>query len=345
MTFEEFQEKCVQNKEKVDKYSKYLTFVLICTIAFVVFYFGPQTGCLWGLCIFGFIALGATLTSNTTDDRIYSNYPSMLSIVPIAIFTVYYIQKFGIISENLIIYLIGCFFIWLALYITHCLSVIFLDCTFFANPKLSYTARIVKTEHVTKRSKNSTSHYYYAYFYDYTNTLIYGQISRKEYTYWKKGDVIKTILQPRIDEVTTKEIKRLHKFQGKTDMEIIQENHERDVALFGKSQEEMDAEEGKSKNISYKWIFYWVLGIAALILTFSKGKIDSIFESTTYNLIMIITAIAVAIFVTFKEKARIKTQYTIQDMDLWRDYLIPRISFYLVSVYLLLASILLVIFG
>lgn len=327
--FEEIQEKCVQNKEKVDKYSKILSISLFFIFLFLISYhkisfynndFLPLVGLLSCISILFMIE----------NERIYSKIPAILGALLILIANVLAVTDsfFSNIftSKFLIIYVMDSFFLWIITFFIHCIIVYILAHTIFKNDKIKYSAKIIGLEEY----KNKNSHTYYAHFYDYTNKKNKGVISKEEYKTWKEGDYIETILQPQIDEITVKKIIHLNYFNGKTDMEIFQEKHKRDIELFGQSQEEMDLSNGNYKLESYAVFFLFIGFIDIIIWTFCDEYFETIMS---YGIIYAITttiALAITIYTSYREYSMINSsgKYTLEDMAIWKDFLVPRCLFY-----------------
>lgn len=351
MTFEEMLEKCIQNKDKVEKYSKFLTVVMIVIIVLLAYFniyntrthIDEQSATITkGVLLFFYFTM--VFNWHYTDcrkDRIYSKFPAILGASIIGILGLYLALKTTFFSERFLVDIIVTFglyslFISFSIFLIHCLSIRILDYTIFANPTLKYTAKVIKLEHVTQRSKNHTSHFYYAYFYDYTNRRIKGQISEKEYTYWEERDVISTVLQQHIDGVKVKSIRRLHNFQGLTDMEIDRQNHLRDVELFGQSQEEMDLASGTTKRLSYKWPFIIVGVLMLLPYTVIHEEFEELMScSIPLCAALILISIALTSGVSYLEYKKLRDKYTIEDIKLWADCLLHRILIYSLSTFAL----------
>lgn len=338
--FEKIQEQCVQNKENVDKYSKIISISLFFISIFIIYDYGfifCNNKLLW---IAGIISYPPFIYfSYFSEERIYSKVPAILGTCLIVIATIIAIKKSffsnGLSAENLIEYVFNSFNLYTITYSIHCIIVYILGHTIFKNNKIKYTARIIELE--DSKGKNN-SHTYYAHFYDYTNEKIFDEISEEEYNTWKEGDYIETILQPQIDGITVKKITHLEYFEGKTDMEIFQERHKRDVELFGQSQEEMDAAKGEYKLESYLHIFL-VIGIIDLLVCSFNLKFsfhDNIIYALTTTL-----SLATIIYTSYKEYSMIKSKdnYTLEDMAIWKDYLVPRCLFYFLTTYFFVEGI------
>ena len=264
------------------------------------------------------------------NERIYSKIPAILGALLILIANVLAVTDsfFSNIftSKFLIIYVMDSFFLWIITFFIHCIIVYILAHTIFKNDKIKYSAKIIGLEEY----KDKNSHTYYAHFYDYTNKKNKGVISEEEYKTWKDGDYIETILQPQIDEITVKKIIHLNYFNGKTDMEIFQEKHKRDIELFGQSQEEMDLSNGNYKLESYAVFFLFIGFIDIIIWTFCDEYFETIMS---YGIIYAITttiALAITIYTSYREYSMINSsgKYTLEDMAIWKDFLVPRCLFY-----------------
>jgi hypothetical protein len=331
--FEEIQEQCIQNKEKVDKYSKIISISLFFIFLFLISYYEISFYNNEILSIAGFFSIFCLIFA-LSDDRIYSKLPAILGACLIVIANVIAIKDSffsnGLTANILFVYAFNTFSLWVITFSIHCIIVYILGHTIFKNNKVKYTARIIKLE----ESKNKNSYTYYAYFYDYTNKKIFYKISEKEYKTWKEGDYIETILQPKIDYITVEKIKHLTKFKGKTDMEIFQERHKRDVELFGQSQEEMDDAKGEAKIRSY--VIYFILSgfIDIFIFIWAVGTkyFDAIMSNDIIYALTTTVALAIPIYTSYKEYSMIKTKgnYTLEDLAIWKDFLVPRCLFYFI---------------
>lgn len=334
MLLEEFQEKCVQNKEKVEKYSKLLTVGLIIILPLISYFY------LWGRIVSGIllvIAIINTLMSKTTNDRIFSRFPAILGLIAVSII-IYRISITEELSLNMSSFFIVCIvplIVWLAIYCLHCFSVNFLDVAVFDNPKLNYSSKILRLEHEKVKTKNGTNHYYYVYFYGFRNSFLKSEITDIQFRRWREGDVIQTVLVPRIDgEIVCKGVWRPNNFEGLTDLELDKQQHEKDVELFGMSQEEMDEAAGESKILSHKTIFFVIAGADLIFAIFSPLKYSII--KSDLNIICLLIAISLTIIISFKEYKHIKEKYTLEDLKLWLDYLLPRCLFYISSILIFL---------
>lgn len=336
--FEKIQEQCVQNKEKVDKYSKIISISLFFISIFIIYDYGfifCNNKLLWLLGIFSY----SPFVCFTSKERIYSKVPAILGTCLIVIATIIAIKESffsnGLSAKKLIEYVFNSFNLYTITYSIHCIIVYILGHTIFKNNKIKYTARIIELE--DSKGKNN-SHTYYAHFYDYTNKENKFKISEKEFKTWKEGDYIETILQPQVDEITVKKITYLKDFEGKTDMEIFQERHKRDVELFGHSQEEMDAAIGEYKLESYLFIFLVISIIDLLVCGLNKkfSFHDNIIYALTTTL-----SLATVIYTSYKEYSMIKSKdnYTLEDMAIWKDFLVPRCLFYFLTTYFLIEGI------
>jgi len=328
--FEEIQEKCVQNKEKVDKYSKILSISLFFIFLFLISYHKISFYNNDFLPLVGLLSCIPSILFMIKNERIYSKIPAILGALLILIANVLAVTDsfFSNIftSKFLIIYVMDSFFLWIITFFIHCIIVYILAHTIFKNDKIKYSAKIIGLEEY----KGKNSHTYYAHFYDYTNKKNKGVISEEEYKTWKDGDYIETILQPQIDEITVKKIIHLNYFNGKTDMEIFQEKHKRDIELFGQSQEEMDLSNGNYKLESYAVFFLFIGFIDIIIWTFCDEYFETIMS---YGIIYAITttiALAITIYTSYREYSMINSsgKYTLEDMAIWKDFLVPRCLFY-----------------
>lgn len=327
MTFEEFQEKCVQNKEKIEKFSKILTAVLVIVLPLISYFY------LWGRIVSGIllvIAIINTLMSKTTNDRIFSRFPAILGLIAVSII-IYRIAIDEELSLNTSSFFLVCIFpliVWLAIYCLHCFSIYFLDVAVFDNPKLNYSSKIIRLEHEKVKTKHGINHYYYVYFYGFRNSFLKSEITEIQFIRWHEGDVIQTVLVPRIDgEIVCKGVWRPNNFEGLTDWELDKQQHEKDVELFGMSQEEMDKAAGESKKLSYKMLFYVIAGADLIFAILGPLKYSII--NSDLNIICLLIAISITLFTSFKEYKHIKEKYTLEDMKLWLDYLLPRCLFYI----------------
>ncbi len=346
--FEKLQEICIKNKENVDKYSKIISISLFIIFLFLISYYkisfynnGILSGA--GICsIFGLIFA-------LSNDRIYSKLPAILGACLIVIANVIAIKESffsnGLTAKILYAYAFNTLILWVIPFFIHCIIVYILGHTIFKNNKIKYTARIIKLEYF----QGNNSHTYYAHFYDYTNKKISAKISEKEYKTWKEGDYIETILQPRIDEITVKKIKHLINFEGKTDMEIFQERHKRDVELFGQSQEEMDDAKGKNKIESYVKYFILLGSIDIFVWAFGANAkyFDTIMSNNIIYTLTTAAALAIPIYISYKEYSMIKTKgnYTLEDMAIWKDYLVPRCLFYFITSFTFIGGLISLIGG
>lgn len=336
--FEKIQEQCVQNKEKVDQYSKIISISLFLISIFIIYDYGFIFFNNELLLIAGIISYPPFIYfSYFSEERIYSKVPAILGTCLIVIATIIAIKESffsnGLSAKNLIEHVFNSFNLYTITYSIHCIIVYILGHTIFKNNKIKYTARIIELE--VSKGKYYT---YFAHFYDYTNEKIFDEISEKEYYTWEEGDYIETILQPQIDGITVKKITHLENFEGKTDMEIFQEKHKRDVELFGHSQEEMDEAKGESKIESFTVIFLVIAIIDLLVCSFNKkfSFHDNIIYALTTALSLAITS-----YTSYKEYSIIKTEdnYTLEDLAIWKDYLVPRCLFYFLTTYFFVEGI------
>lgn len=344
--FEEIQEKCVQNKEKVDKYSKILTTISIITIfLFVYNNFWDQTWIKILLGIIGFIYasifllpfsfLVLMLGISSKEDRIHSKYPAILTIILvlfIATFTNW--VSYGFSAKWLLESCVGIIIIWMVVVSIHRINISILDIYILSNPKLTYTAKIVELGRYKKET-------YYVHFYDYSNHLNHCDITEKEYNTWKKGDVIEVLLRPTIDEIKVESIKHLEEFEGLTDMEKDQLKHKKDIELFGQSQEEMDATNEDYKYPSFNIYFFFINIINIFIFVVNNNISSCIFDvmdkSYVYTTTIVI-ALAITIITLFIEYYKIKNKYTLEDIYIWTDHLYRSLYFF-ITIFLLIGEI------
>lgn len=340
--FEKYHEICIENKDKIEKYSKILTVVVLSIVALLSIPFENVWFILFVIC------LPALLMTTGTNDRIYNKFPALLSLILIIIRNVYlavvnnhYCFNCGFDFDNVNPFvtssLIVCYFV----YCVHFVSVSIIDYTLFKNPKFTYTSRISKLDKVVEKH----TPYYYAYFYDFTSKENYVEISEDEYNKLTIGDALLVELQQRLSYVAVKSIKLIPNFEGQTDWEIYKEKHAKDIEEFGQSQEEIDASEGKSKRISYKWwfvllLFIDIVGFGILEKLTGKFFYDQFpYKPNLYSKVALASLIIVAI-VSYIEYHKLKKRYSLEDVRLWRDCLIPRLLFYYLATSLFIGNIL-----
>lgn len=335
--FEKIQEQCVQNKEKVDKYSKILTTISIITIfLFVYNNFWDQTWIKILLGIIGFIYASIFLLPfsfivlmlgiSSKEDRIHSKYPAILTIILvlfIATFTNWF--SYGFSAKWLLESGVGIIIIWMVVVSIHRINISILDIYILSNPKLTYTAKIVELGRYKKET-------YYVHFYDYSNHLNHCDITEKEYNTWKKGDVIEVLLRPTIDEIKVESVKHLEDFEGLTDMEKDQLKHKKEIELFGQSQEEMDATNEDYKYPSFNTHFF-IINIINISIFVINNNISSyifdIMENSCVYTTTIFIALAITIITLFIEYYKIKNKYTLEDIYIWTDHLYRSIYFFI----------------
>ena len=347
--FEEYQEICLNNKVKIEKYSKIMTVVIVILFTIFIYSLGRKYGTYLTMILIPITAVPSTFGA-FENRRLFSNFPSIVGnilLVVLAIFLAFNTTIFSKIlsdAETLLFY-IGCAFaIWIITNGIHCTNLSILDNTIFKNPEINYSARITEKKIETDKGH----HHYYICFYDYLNKLNKYEITEKQYKTWKEGDPLMTILQTKLvnfdetNKVKIKSIKHLDYFEGKTDMEIIQEIHKRDVDLFGLSQEEIDEKEDRwFKRRSYVWRFV----IIGMLLLFSQRLyIPEFWEIMNNGIIYCITTIltlATIIIVSYKEYKIISKNesLSLKDIGIWKDYLVPRCLFYFLTTFFLIGAI------
>lgn len=344
--FDNLLEICIQNKDKVDKYSKILTSIFVIAVSSVVFYVWDPSYIVLNLLFVAafFVVLSLVFIEiNTNEDRIYTKFTAILGFTIITLVSSYIAIRKSFFSEgsasfNLFIWGISSMCVWVYIYFFHCLSVYLLDHTIFKNTTINYTTKILDLS--TTKNKD-----YYASFYNHMNQKSCYEIKKEEYKTWKEGSVIEIKLQPRINTIDYKGATLLENFAGKTDMEHFREKNLRDVSLFGRSQEEIDAESGKFKRLSLinnvSEIDVWAL--SAFVILYLLGiRYDSFFETTSkpiiFNLVIAISFIITSVVLYF-EYMKIKTQYTLEDLRRWKDYLLPCCIFYFMSGFMIIGGI------
>lgn len=339
MSFEEMQENCIQNKEKIDKWSKYLTTLLVSVVLLIGYFFWKEDWAKILFVLFGGILIYNFVTTEFRTERLFSEFPAKLGIVLIILLTTYLKNKTLLFSEGITVecvsrWILLSILIWMIGFTINCLSVNILDLTIFANPTHNYTAKIIKMEHVTQRKKHGTSHFYYAYFYDYSNKLNKGNISRKDYDTWRKGDVINVLLQQRIDVIDVLKITRLNNYQGLTNMEMDIQQHEMDIKEFGRSQEEIDAAKGNVKILSLTWVFVILTGLFTLPYLATENELNELMTLCPPLFISLaIVSIAIVSYISYMEYKKIVAKYTLEDIGYWSDCLIPRVLLYYLFVF------------
>lgn len=224
--FEKYHEICVENKDKIEKYSKILTVVVLSIVALLSIPFEKVLFILFVIC------LPALLMTVGTNDRIYNKFPALLSLILIIIVNAYlvviddhYCFNCGFTYSNVSLFVASSLTVCYFVYCVHFVSVSIIEYTLFKNPKFTYTSRISKLDKVIEKH----TPYYYAYFYDFTSKENYVEISEDEYKKWKVEDAIDVELQQRLSYVAVKSIKLIPNFEGQTDWEIYKENHAKDI--------------------------------------------------------------------------------------------------------------------
>lgn len=340
--FDAYQEKCLFNREKIEKYSNIITVTL--TVALVAFFIihTKETLSFWKIfASLSLLSIGGSIENN----RIYSKCPSkivIITLIALAIFTID--NEFSIINQVLcnvkflISTVITLLFILSGIYAIQYISVSLLSKYVFKNREISYTARITKLgKSYSKRT------IYYVHFYDYTNLDNRFEIKKEEFNTWKIGDPIIAVLQPKMDMIVTKNVTRLKYFNGKTDMEIDQKKHERDVNLFGKSQKEIDDGKFEFSILKYKRSYVFIIFFLGIIEVLSnKLYINDLLKLNSNKIcVTSILALIVIIFVSFKEYKMVSTNdsFCREDMYLWKDYLILRVLFYFIVIFTLIGII------
>lgn len=348
--FEKIQEQCVQNKEKVDKYSKILTTILT-GIIFLFIYnnFWDQTWIKILLGIIGFIyfilyllPLGIftlLLGISYENGRIHSKYPTILTIILILLITLFTNWfSFGFSAKWLLESCVSVIFIWIVVFSIHGININILDTNIFPNPKLTYTAKIVDIRSFKDKKKKT----YFVHFYDYTTTTNHCDITEKEYNTWKKGDVIEVVLQPTINEIKAESIKRLENFEGLTDMEKDQLKHKKDIELFGQSQKEMDAIDGDGRSTSLNLYYFYINIFNVVIFVLNNNILSDIYRVMSNSCIYTTTsliALAITIITSYIEYSKIKAKYTLEDIYIWTDHLLYRSFYFFITIFLLIGEI------
>ena len=349
--FEEIQEKCVKNKEKVDKYSKIITTILTVTIfLFVYNNFWDQTWLKILLGIIGsiysiiyLIPIGIftlLLGISYKEGRIHSQYPTILTIILVLLIatSTNWLSN-GFSAEWLLKSGISVIIIWMFVFSIHCININILDTNIFSNPQITYTTKIVEFGCFNKKKKNKT---YFVHFYDYTNTTNHCDITEKEYNTWKKGDVIEVVLQPTIDEIKVESIKHLENFVGLTDMEKDQLKHKKDIELFGQSQEEMDAIDGDDRYASLNLYYSYIIIFDVIIFVLNNNIFSEIYRVMNNSSIYVTTssiALAITIITLYIEYSKIKAKYTLEDIYIWTDHLLYRSLYFFITIFLFIGTI------
>lgn len=342
-SFEEIQEQCIQNKEKVEKYSKIITVVLVIGIAILCYLFWDYELMKKCLYIIPSLFILIYFLYGNSDYRILSKFPAIITLVGITTLITFLSFKTEFFSEgftpdcliNLFIY---SFKIWFIIFSVNFLCVKLLDTTVFANPKMKYTAKIVgkKRLYITRYNYE-----YYALFYDYNCNLIMGEISKMAFDCWPIGCAIMTTLQQRVDGVAVKDVDLARNIEGPTDMEVFMNNQGRDVELFGESYANKLFARRKSKKISFKLPFV----ILYLILSFFFISIGQELCINLMNYTSIYASVAavslgITSIVSYFEYSRLKEKFSPEDIGLWTDLLIPRCSLYFLTSFFLITNIL-----
>lgn len=339
MTFEEIQEKCIQNKENVDKWSKLLSSVLVCALLFIAYYNVNTWGKFVLIAPIG-ISIYHFVIKKTNYDRIFTKFPAVLGVCLIIILSVYLFYETSFFADGLTVkclirWILLAICAWLIGFSIHIISINILDSTFFANPILEYTTKIVKFEEETRRRKHyGTVHYYYAYFYDYSFKLNKTSISKLEYDTWRKGDVVRAELQPSIEGINVEKVTLLRDFNGLTDWENDVQKHRIEVEQFGSSQEEKDAAKGKVKILSFVWLFVFLTVIFAFPYTAYETQLNELMTLCPPLYIgLAVGSLIVICLISYKEYKRIVEKYTLEDVKIWRDFFVPRGLLYFLVVF------------
>ncbi len=354
MNIEELDEICYRNKEKIDKYSKIFSTIIIVTICAIMHTIGFTLPVILGLICSFIIGTCVALISRPDLDSIFSRFPAILSYfaTPVVVLAVYLKTSLldeGILSASFIyIAIVIALLTWTLSFLIHCFVIKTLDVTIFRNPKYKYTARINHIEY------NKSSYSYYVHFYDYTNFKNKAEIKEKEALFWNPRDAIEITLQPRVDTIKICSVNKMGSFEGKTDMEILREEHAEKVKLFGQSQLELAEEKGSEKDINFMIkdrlrdeknfsLIAWCIAVFPIFLLMAIYLIGYNFKVICSPIIFgiificgILTAAIVSIFEYYKGS---KT-HSIEDIELWKDYLYPRCLVYFISSTLLIGTIL-----
>lgn len=339
MSPEEIQEIRIRNREKVEKYAVIpVLFCLLVIIGINIYY--SRIDC-YIITIFSAMVLGLytfMICSSFEEykDRIYTKVPAILGFFLMILLNVFFAEMLPLDRNIGLAILFICFSstpAWGFVYTLNMLSVKLLDYTIFSNPVRLYTAKITnKCQH--KSNKNGICSYYIE-FYDYENNLQSFSISKKSYDSWNVGDVIEASLQARINEVAVKRVVRMKNFSGKTEMEVVREKYLQDIAEFEEDSNLIKAISGQKEGYEVFKLSYLILPAIDLFMVVFVDKDFGDFPDLFSNVLSILFGLVVTCYLLRREYNDITKNYTLNDLAIWKDFLVPKIQLFFGSAFFL----------
>lgn len=340
MSSEEIQEICIRNREKVEKYAIISVLFCLLVIIGINIYFSSVNcyavtsivaSCLG---IYVFISISSL---KEYQDRIYTKVPAILGFFLMIFVNVFFAKMLPSLSSNIgVAILFICFSstpVWGIVYTLNMLSVKLLDYTIFSNPVRLYTAKITNKRQ-DESSKNGICSYYID-FYDYENNLQSFSISKKSYDSWNVGDVIEASLQARINEVVVQRVVRLKNFSGKTEMEVVREKYLQDIAEFEEDSNLIKAISGQKEGYEVFKLSYLILPAIDLLMVVFVYKDFGDFPDLFSNVLSILFGLVVTCYLLRREYNDITKNYTLNELAIWKDYLVPKIQLFFGSAFFL----------
>lgn len=339
MSPEEIQEICIRNREKVEKYA--IIPVLFCLLVIIgINIYNSSVDC-YIITIVSASALGLNSFLGCRPpleeyyDRIYTKVPAILGFFLMIFVNVFFAKMLPLFSNIGFAILNICFSstpAW-CVYTLNMLSVKLLDYTIFSNPIRLYTAKITN-KRLHKSDKNGICSYYID-FYDYENNLQSFSISKKSYDSWNVGDVIEASLQARINKVVVQRVVRLKNFSGKTEMEVVREKYLQDIAEFEEDSNLIKAISGQKEGYEVFKLSYLILPTIDFFMVGFVDKDFGDFPDLFSNVLSILFGLVVTCYLLRREYNDITNNYTLKDLSIWKDYLVPKIQLFFGSAFFL----------
>lgn len=328
LTLEKHLDNCVLTKDKVDKFSRIVTSLVVFALILMIYLEIIKITNYLVILILSLILIIKTLWKFYTkvinsNDRIYSEFPSKFGLfvsVPFAYYMILFITRDVTLSNNdMMQYSLLFLFIvlasWMSIYLIHTTIVEFIAGHVFVNPDINFSSRV---HHLgTEGSQYSE---YYLYFYSPFNELLKYRIYDYQFNNWKKGDPIDTVLRVNLDRVDVVSVRIIHNSDAKIDLDEFIVKHQQDVEQFGEAQERV-----YPSKFFYFDLFTFPL---VIIYVFIGNLACDIFEETAIMSIVIAISLILTVAITLKEYKDFKIKCTLEEIALWKDFIVPRTLFY-----------------
>ncbi len=330
-------ETCVQfNRNKVESSAVTLTttILLLGGLCFCFFDFKDATiGCTIAFLIM--LGFALPLLISRPIDRLYSKFPGIFSMIFVVLMTIYlaiFTSFFhhGISPISMWKWALGSMMIWTITFITHTAAIFILDRLVYKNLKISLTTKVDEKKVI---ALDEDTNIYRVFFYDYTSERNSQDVDRDTFISLNVDDVINISIQPRIDGVVVKSIKKEENFTELTDIEVLHKYRFSDKQEFDTKAvaKERNAMFFKFTSILAKkvwWLFALlvILGFSSMYsLNYNFAQVAKVKE---IYIVEYIISFSLAIFLMYIEFNSFVKENDIITIKRWRDYLFPRTILY-----------------